>query len=53
MTINTTSGTVRITCGGKPLDGPYLPPESDLAELGRVLAQRYATIKTKEGEETA
>lgn len=50
MTINTTSGTVRITCGGKPLEGAYLPPDINLAELGRVLAQRYAT---KDKEETA
>lgn len=33
---------VTITCGGKPLDGPYVPPPSALAELGRFYASRYA-----------
>lgn len=32
---------VRVTCGGEPLDGLYLPPASDLALLGRLLARKY------------
>lgn len=35
-------GEIRVTCGGKPLEGPYLPPASALAELGRFLASRYS-----------
>ena len=41
MEIHMAQGVVRITCGGKPLDGPYLPPKSALQELGRYLAQKY------------
>ena len=39
MTVYMEHGVVHDTCGGKPLgDAPYLPPESDLAFLGRYLA---------------
>lgn len=41
MTIQTPQGIVRLTCGGHPLVGPYLPPASDLAQLGRYLARKY------------
>lgn len=53
MTIPMTGGVVRLSCGGKPLDAPYLPPASDLAELGRYLARRYAAADEPKGEETA
>lgn len=53
MTIKMTTGVVRISCGRKPLDTPYLPPASDLAELGRYLARRYADSDEPKGEETA
>jgi len=53
MTINFSTGTVRITCGGEPLAGPYLPPQSDLAELGRFLAQKYAASDEAREDETA
>ena len=33
---------VRITCGGAPLEGPYMPPPSAIAELGRYFASKYA-----------
>lgn len=53
MIIPTTSGVVRISCSGKPLDASYLPPASDLAELGRYLARRYAAADEQKGEENA
>lgn len=53
MTIYVPGGTVRVSCGGKSLDEPYFPPASDLAELGRYLARRYATEDEMKGEETA
>lgn len=34
---------VTITCGGKPLEGPYLPPQLLLEELGRFYAKHYST----------
>ena len=33
---------VTITCDGKPLDGPYVPPAAETAALGRYLARKYA-----------
>ena len=48
MTVHTTYGTARISCGGKPLEGPYLPPASDLAELGRYLARKYSAKEITE-----
>ena len=45
-------GVVHIKCGGKPLEGPYLPPASDLAELGRYLARKYAAEKDGKEEIT-
>lgn len=53
MKIPMSTGTVQITCGGKPLEGTYLPPASDLALLGRYLARRYAATDEPKGEETA
>lgn len=35
-------GEIRIICEGEPLEGPYLPPPSLLAELGRYLAGKYS-----------
>lgn len=52
MTIYLPNGVARITCGGKPLEGPYLPPASDLALLGKHLAKRYATSDTPPEEKT-
>lgn len=50
MTIPMPHGVVHISCGGKPLEeSPYLPPASDLAELGRYLARRYGA-KAIEGD---
>lgn len=49
MTIPMSHGVVHISCGGKPLDeSPYLPPASDLAELGRYLARRYGAKAVNE-----
>lgn len=49
MTIPMTHGVVHISCGGLPLeDKPYLPPTSDLAELGRYLAQKYSAKEKEE-----
>ena len=42
MSIQTQCRVIKLTCGGKPLTGAYLPPTAELAELGRYLAQRYA-----------
>lgn len=53
MEIHMTHGVVRLTCGGKPLDGPYLPPKSALRELGRHLAQNYGDKDESRKEETA
>jgi len=33
---------VTITCDGKPLEGPYIPPLAETAALGRYLASKYA-----------
>lgn len=43
MSIQTQCRVIKLTCKGKPLTGAYLPPAVELAELGRYLAQRYAT----------
>lgn len=57
MTVYLEHGVVHVTCGGKPLgDAPYLPPESDLAFLGRYLASKYAAkepeqVSKKRGKE--
>ena len=42
-----------ISCGGKPLDGPYLPPQMDLSYLGRYLASRYAVSDEPKEVESA
>lgn len=34
-------GVVRITCGGKPLEGTYIPPETHLKQLCHYLARKY------------
>lgn len=52
MSIQTQCRVIKITCGGKPLTGPYLPPAAELAELGRYLAQRYATSDTPTTKDT-
>lgn len=41
---------VTLTCGGKPLEGPYLPPPSALAELGRYLARKYGAKDAQLGD---
>ena len=51
MTIQLDAGTVRISCGGAPLEGAYLPPASDLAQLGRYLARKYSTKDEPKGED--
>ena len=51
MKIPMSTGTVQITCGGKPLEGTYLPPASDLALLGRYLARRYAATDEPSGSD--
>ena len=38
---------VTITCGGKPLEGPYLPPPLLLEELGRFYARHYGSKDTE------
>ncbi len=53
MEIHMAQGVVRITCGGRPLDGPYLPPASALRELGRYLAKKYGDKDEPKKEETA
>lgn len=51
MTVQTTTGVVRVSCGGKPLDTDYIPSALKLAELGRYFAARYAA--KDETEESA
>ena len=53
MEIHMAQGVVRITCGGKPLDGPYLPPKAELRALGQYLAKKYGDKEKPKEEETA
>lgn len=50
MEIRMPQGVVRITCGGKPLEGPYMPPPLAIRELGRYLAEKYGDKESEEQE---
>ena len=55
MEIRTPQAVVRITCGGRPLEGPYMPPPLEIRELARYLAAKYGDLEpcAKEAEPCA